>query len=146
MEPFRDALTDMGFDDVESFGMSGNLIFSAGRSGRGVIEKSIGERLRTSAILRTRAELARVAETDPYGSAILLLVTTVSPKRRRAFEELDFEDPRPVLDQRTVYFVHPPRLRGSKATFDLEKFLGVTGTARSARVVRSVLTRMNGAG
>jgi uncharacterized protein (DUF1697 family) len=146
MQPFRDALTGLGFDDVESFGVSGNLIFSTGRSGRRAIEKSISARMKTPAILRTRTELARVMASDPFGAAILLLATMVPAKRRRAFEQLDFEDPRPVLDARTVFFMHPTRLRGSRATFDLEKFLGVTGTTRSARVVRSVLTRMKGAG
>ena len=29
MKPFRDAMQDMGFTDVESYGMSGNLLFDA---------------------------------------------------------------------------------------------------------------------
>jgi uncharacterized protein (DUF1697 family) len=141
MHRFRLGLEELGFMEVESFGMSGNLLFSTSRSGRAALERVITDRLKARAFVRTRAEMHRIVEHDPFASAVLFL-DAVPAARRQAFRRLEFEEPRPVLDGRTVYFVHPARARGSRMTFDFERFLGVAGTARSARVVQSVLRRM----
>jgi uncharacterized protein (DUF1697 family) len=143
MDPFRRALEDAGFTDVESFGMSGNLIFTARTANAASIERRIARRFQTAAFVRTRAQLVRIAADDPFRAGVLLLARAPSASRRRAFERTAFEAPRPVLRGATVYFVHPARRRGTKTPFNFETALGVQGTARSARVVGRLLARMS---
>jgi hypothetical protein len=89
------------------------------------------------------SQLARVIAQDPFSSAIIFLTRTPTASRRSAFLELDFESPHPIIHGKTVYFVQPARLKGKRASFDFERALGVQGTARSAQVVRQLLSRMS---
>lgn len=143
MNSFREAMEEMGFTDVESYGMSGNLLFNATGSNLSTLEKRITERFGTPAMVRTDSQLARIIAQDPFDSAILFLTRAPTASRRRAFLELDFESPPPVIHGKTVYFLHPARLKGKRGSFDFERELGVLGTARSARVVRKLLARMS---
>jgi uncharacterized protein (DUF1697 family) len=143
MKPFREAMEELGFADVESYGMSGNLLFNAKGTNPATLEKRITDQFSTPAMVRTDSQLARVIAQDPFDSAILFLTRTPTASRRSAFLELDFESPHPIIHGKTVYFVHPARVKGKRASFDFERELGVLGTARSARVVRQLLARMS---
>ncbi len=142
MQSFREGMAELGFTDVESYGMSGNLLFNADRSDPASLEHRIAARLGAPALVRTRVELARIVAQDPFGSSILFLARAPTAARRRAFLRLDFEASRPVLRGRTVFFVYPASLRGKRTPLDFERVLGVQGTARSARVVGQLLARM----
>jgi uncharacterized protein (DUF1697 family) len=144
MKPFRDRMERLGFADVASYGMSGNLLFNAVGSDIASLESRIAAEFDTVALVRTRPELARIVGQDPFGSTILFLARA-STTARREFLRLDFEPPGPVLRGKTVYFEHPAKLRGKSTPFDFERALGVQGTARSARVVRALLERMSAA-
>jgi uncharacterized protein (DUF1697 family) len=148
MQPFRQAMEELGFTDVESYGASGNLLFSAGGSDPSTHERLIGERLGTPAFVRTRAELSRIAAQDPFrgrpGASVLFLARPVTAARRRAFDRLEFEADRPVIRGRTVYLIHPARLRGKRTSVNLERQLGLRGTIRSSRMVEKLLARMSG--
>jgi uncharacterized protein (DUF1697 family) len=143
MQPFREEMEALGFTDVKSYGMSGNLLFNAERLDPAALERRITARLGVAAIVRTRAELARIVTQDPFGSSILFLAHTPTAARRRAVLQLDFETPLPVLRGKTVFFAYPARLLGKRAPLDFERVLGVQGTARSARVVGQLLEHMS---
>lgn len=142
MDPFRKAMGELGFTDVESYGMSGNLLFNAQNSKLAALEERITSRFGTPAMVRTDVQLAKVIAQDPFDSAILFLTRTPTASRRRAFLGLDFDTPHPVLRGKTIYFEHPARLKGKRTSFDFERELDVLGTARSARIVRQLLARM----
>lgn len=146
MLPLRDSLAELGFTDVESHGMSGNLMFSVEAGSAGAFEKQIGKRLETDAIIRTASQLAKVVKANPFarrqGASLYFLARAPSAAKRREFQGLDFEAPAPVLSGKTVFIVHPSRLKGRKGPFDFEKFLGVPATARSARIVERILEVM----
>ena len=146
MQPFRQAMEELGFTDVASYGMSGNLLFNADGSDIASLERSITVRLGAQTIVRTRTELVTVVRQDPFrdrpGASVLFLARAPTATRRQAFLELDFEEPRPVLRGRTLFFLYPSRLRGKRAPVDFERALAVKGTARSARVVRQLLALM----
>lgn len=146
MKPFRNSMERLGFTDVESYGMSGNLMFNAARSDLASLERRITAEFDTAALVRTGRELARIIRQDPFSSSILFLTRAPTAARRRAFLQLDFESPRPVLHGKTVYFVHPARLPGKRTSFDFERALGILGTARSAKVVQGLLARMSNDG
>ena len=114
MQSFRDAMTRLGFRDVESYGMSGNLLFTADRPDTATLERRIAAEFGTAAFVRTRPELAKIVADDPYGSTIVFLAKAPTPTRRRAFLHLDFETPRPVLRGRTLFYVYPGTLRGKR--------------------------------
>jgi uncharacterized protein (DUF1697 family) len=143
MDSFREAMEELGFTDVESYGMSGNLLFNSKNSNVGVMEKRVTDQFGTPAMIRTDIQLTKVISQDPFDSAILFLTDAPTAARRHAFLALEFESPRPVIQGKTVYFMHPARLKGKRAPFDFEDGLGVLGTARSARVVRQLLARMS---
>lgn len=149
MQPFRQAMEELGFTAVESYGTSGNLLFSADRSDAAALERRIALRLGTAAFVRGCPELARVAADDPFrgrgGASVFFLARPPAAGRRQAFLRLAFEAPRPVLRGRSLFFVHPARLRGKRTPVDFERAFAVPGTARSARVVERLLARMLGA-
>jgi Protein of unknown function (DUF1697) len=143
MQSFRLKMETLGFTDVTSYGMSGNLLFKTASSDVTSLERRISGRLGTAVLVWTRPNLARVLARDPFSSSVLFLKRPPTAARRRAFSSLDFEAPRPVLRGRAVFFVYPARLRGRRTPFDFESALGVQGTARSARVVKQLLARMS---
>ena len=143
MEPFRKAMAEeLGFDQVESHGTSGNILFTAPQTAISTLEKRIGERFRTDAFVRTAVEVAKIVANDPLGGAILFLAKPPALSHREEFTQLDFEGRRPVLRGATVYYRYPTRLSGKKTPFDFEEFLGVRGTARSARVVKAISEKL----
>ena len=144
MRPFRDRMEALGFTDVESYGMSGNLLFNARGNDRATMEKRIAARLGTPAFVRTRTELTRIVSQDPFDSSILFMGRAPTKAKREAFRGLDFQARPPVLRGKTVYFVYPAKLRGKRTPLDFEKVLGVQGTFRSSRVIRRILEIMSG--
>jgi Protein of unknown function (DUF1697) len=143
MKPFRDAMEDMGFTEVESYATSGNLLFEAQTTDARSIERTIAKRLGTDAFVRTRAELARVVARDPLHGIVMFLEHAPSPAKKRAFLALDFGEPHPVLGGRTLYFSYPLLLRGRRTPFDVEDALRVRGTFRTSRVAAILLDRMS---
>lgn len=150
MQPFREKLEGIGLMDVESFGMSGNLLFNApdGVPDPASLEEQIVELFGVDAFVRKRADLARIVAQNPFhgrdGAAIFFLARPVPAGRRRAFDQLEFESERPVIHGRTVYFVHPARQKGKRTIIDFERELAVRGTARASWVVERILDRMIG--
>jgi uncharacterized protein (DUF1697 family) len=143
MQPFRDAMEELGFTDVESYATSGNLLFNAPATDPRSLERRIAARFGTQAFVRTRAEMARVVAHDPLGAIVMFLAHPPAAAKRRAFLDLDFQEPLPVLRGRTIYFSFPLLVRGRRTPFDIERALDVKGTFRTARVVATLLARMS---
>jgi len=150
MAPFRDAMAELGFAEVESFGMSGNLIFTADGGAAGAFEPVIAARFGTDAFVRTATEMARTAADHPLrdrpGAAVLFLAAAPSAAKRRALQATPFEGGPPLLKGKALHFAYPARIAGKRGPTDFEQLLGVRGTARSARVVEQLAARMRGGG
>lgn len=142
MQPFRDAMQQMGFTGVESYGMSGNLLFDTTTTDTRALERRIGKRFGTDAFVRTHAEMKRAVAHDPLAGIVMFLERPPPAAMRRAFLGLDVQDPRPVLIGRTLYFSYPLLLRGRRTPLDIEDRLAVRGTFRTSRVVAALLARM----
>ena len=143
MKPFRDALEELGFTDVESYATSGNLLFNARTSDAAALERRIAKRFNTVTFVRTRTEMARVVAQDPLGAIVMFLAHPPAAAKKRAFLDLDFQEPHPIIRGRTVYFSFPLLLRGRRTPFDIERALDVEGTFRTARVAAALLARMS---
>jgi uncharacterized protein (DUF1697 family) len=93
MKPFRRALEELGFTDVESYATSGNLLFNARASDPAALERRIAARVGTAAFVRTRTEMARVVAQDPLGAMIMFLAHPPTAAKRHSFLDLDFQEP-----------------------------------------------------
>lgn len=137
MAPFRAALEELGLADVESFGMSGNLIFTAPPASAATLEERIGERLGAVIIIRTARQMAAIARADPFfgrpDATVMFLKRPPAAGRRAAFLALDVPEPRPVLRGANLHFAGWVTVAGKRV--DLEKRIG-TGTMRSSGIVR----------
>ena len=143
MKPFREALEELGFTDVESYATSGNLLFNARATDPASLERRIAARFHTAVFIRTRSEMARVVAQDPLGAIVMFLAHPPAAAKKRAFLDLDFQEPHPVLRGRTLYLSFPLLLRGRRTSLDIERALDVEGTFRTARVASTLLARMS---
>jgi hypothetical protein len=86
MKPFRRALGELGFTDVESCATSGTLLFNARARGPAALERRIATRVGTAAFVRTRIEMARVVAEDPLGAMVVFLAhPPAAAAKRHAF-------------------------------------------------------------
>ena len=82
MAPFREAMErELGYTDVETYGMSGNILFTAPPTPISTLEKRISDRFRTDVFVRTSVELAKIVANDPLVSTILFLAKPPSLAR-----------------------------------------------------------------
>jgi uncharacterized protein (DUF1697 family) len=153
MPALREALDDAGFADVQTYVQSGNVVLSTAKSAKRVraeVESTISRRfgLDVDVLVRTRAQLAKVVERDPFGKAATdpkLYQVTFLEKRphaeivRRA-EAAAAGEERVVLLGRELYSWHPAgRGRSKLAALLAGKGLGVTATARNWTTVTTLL-------
>jgi len=145
MAPFRAALEELGFTDVTSFGMSGNLIFTAPAASAATLEQRIGERLGAVIIIRSARQMAAIAGADPFvgrpDATVMFLKRPPLAEARSAFLALDVPEPRPVLRGANLHFAGWVTVAGKRV--DLEKRIG-TGTMRSSGIVRRLAERAAG--
>ena len=146
MEPYRSALAGLGLGEVDSFGASGNFVFSTPQRDSSSMAQLIGRTVSAEAFVRTRAELSRVIDENPYrgraGAAIFLADRRLNDTDLGRLDVIEFEGARPVASEVGVYFVHPTRRRGLKGIVDFERELGVRGTMRAASVIERVFEMM----
>ena len=150
MAPFREGMEELGYTEVASFGMSGNLIFTADGAGAGIdaMEERISRKLGAVAIVRSAKDMARAAKVDRFPGArwstVIFLARAPTAAERKRFLALDFAEPRPVLKGRDAFYAFPVAIKGKKANVDIEKAIGVTGTQRTMRVVTRIAELMRG--
>jgi uncharacterized protein (DUF1697 family) len=153
MSDLREALSGAGYEDVQTYVQSGNVVLSSARSpdrlGREA-EQLIAERFGfdVDVVVRSRDELAAVVAANP------LAHVADNPKRYQVSfldGELDeavvdrlrglvAEPEALVVDGREVYAWHPEGVARSKLWNVLAgKGLGVTATARNWTTVETLL-------
>ena len=153
MPELRDLLSSAGFEDVRTYLQSGNVVLSAKGSSEQVArecERQIADHfgLDIPAVVRTRAELAKVVARNP------LARVAVDPKRYqvsfltgklgagvlRKLEAAAVPSEQFVVAGREVYAWHPEGIGRSRLwTLLAGRGLGVTATARNWTTVTSLL-------
>ena len=153
MPELREALADAGFEDVQTYLQSGNVVLSSGASPQQVArkcERQIADRfgLDISVVVRTRAELAKVVKRNPLGKVatnpkryqVSFLAGKLDPEVARKLEALAAPSERFVVDGREIYAWHPSGVARSKLWAALAgRGLGVTATARNWTTVTKLL-------
>ncbi|MGV8083618.1 MAG: DUF1697 domain-containing protein [Coriobacteriia bacterium] len=146
MQPFRNALLEIGLTDVGSFGATGNMMFCSRDTDCVSLERRIADAVGVETFVRTRLEMSAIVSEDPYtglaGASLFLFRGPIDESRVVSFLSGAFEGDPPVVIGTEVHFVHPLRRPGGKGIIDLERELGVRGTMRASRVVARVFDLM----
>jgi uncharacterized protein (DUF1697 family) len=157
MAELRALVEGLGHEDVTTYVQSGNVVLRAGGTANDVaagieqaIKRSLG--LAVSVIVRTRAQLAKVLDSNPYlgartdTSKLYVVFLAVEPPAP-AVKRLDPDRGRPdefTVRRREIYLQLPNGAGRSKLTLDwFEKQLGVRGTARNWRTTNQLLALMD---
>jgi uncharacterized protein (DUF1697 family) len=153
MPVLRKALADAGFDDVQTYLQSGNVVLSSRAAPATVARKCealIGERLGLdiAVVVRTRDELAEVVRRNPLGDVakdpkryqVSFLSAKPAAEVVRKLEALAADGERLVASGRELYAWHPSGVARSKLWAALAgRGLGVTATARNWTTVTKLL-------
>ena len=153
MPELREALEEAGFDDVQTYVQSGNVVLSSSDSAADVarnVELRISKsfELDIDVVVRTRAQLAKVVERNPLAKVannpkryqVSFLSAKPSAAVMRKLEEAAAEKERVVLLGREIYAWHPEGVgRSPLWTLLAGRGLGVTATARNWTTVTKLL-------
>lgn len=151
MSALRETLAESGFDDVQTYAQSGNVVLSSRKSPKrvaGDVERLLAERfdLEIAVVARTRDELADIVKRDPLGKVAenpkLYQVTFLPAAPSRdvvaKLEALAIGGEKVVSSGRELYAWHPKGVGRSKLAARLAtRELG--GTARNWTTVTTLL-------
>jgi uncharacterized protein (DUF1697 family) len=153
MPELREALEAAGFEDVDTYVQSGNVVLSSRAAPKTVaqrVERAIEDRfgLDVDVVVRTREELAGVVAADPFGKAatdpkrfqVTFLAEKPGKEALARLEAAATGGERLVASGRELYTWHPSGVGRSKlAALLAGPRLGVTATARNWTTVTTLL-------
>jgi uncharacterized protein (DUF1697 family) len=152
MPALREALAEAGFEDVETYVQSGNVVLTSEAKPdtvRRKVEQVIAERfgLEIAVLVRTRADLARIAKanplrkvaTNPKRYQVTFLESKLPAATVKQLEELAAHGEQVVARGREVYAWTPDGIARSKLWAKLAGAgLGVTATSRNWTTVEAL--------
>jgi uncharacterized protein (DUF1697 family) len=153
MPALRDLLTGAGFDDVQTYVQSGNVVLSTElvsdrleRECERLISEEFG--FHVDVVTRSREELAKVVERNPFGDIatdpkryqVSFLSAELEPQRVEALAAAATESEQFVSRGRELYAWHPDGAARSRLWAKLAApNLGVKATARNWTTVTTLL-------
>ena len=150
MAELKQVYTDLGFDDVQTYIRSGNVVFGSDDPPDDVrrrIEAGIAERLGMTidVVLRTHDELVGVAERNPFPDAdpkhlhVVFLAAPVPDELTARLAEQDFGSDEYAPDGREVYLYLPNGFGRSKLATRMSALRApVVGSVRNWRTVNKL--------
>ncbi|MFC7546598.1 DUF1697 domain-containing protein [Plantactinospora sp. GCM10030261] len=157
MADLRAALTEGGYQNVATLLQSGNVVLDAdeptdklARSIERIIEKRFGFAVDT--IVRSRADLARIAALNPLGGVatdgakyvVVFLAEPAAAPVEAVLTDIDLGDDRYVVDGAEVYAWCPHGQRDSPVLTALGKVKGgPSATVRNWNTVEKLLAMMD---
>jgi uncharacterized protein (DUF1697 family) len=158
MPELRELLERAGFEDVQTYVQSGNVVLTSklkpdALARRLERELADGLGLETQVLVRTRAELAKIVERDPLGREadnharyqVTFLDRPLATAKKRELEAADVAPERVVVDGREIYAWHPNgQARSALASLLTAKKLDRAATARNWRTVTKLLELADG--
>ena len=158
MPELRTLFESLGHSDVRTYVQSGNVVFEASSSASKKLAREIEEAIERTfglaipAVLRTRAQLQRVAVNNPFMSEgvkptflhVMFLAETPSSTAVRALDPDRSPPDKFAVKGREIYLCFPRGSGRSKLTIDyFEKKLGTRATGRNWNTVTKVLALMD---
>ncbi len=158
MPALRSALADAGYEDVQTYVQSGNVVLATSEKPaalEGSLERLIEERfeLAIPVVVRTRAQLAKVVKKNPLGDVaadpkryqVAFLRSKLTREAADALQAATIEPERVVIDGLEIYSWHDAGVARSKLWAAIaSKKLGVDATARNWTTVQRLLDMTGG--
>jgi uncharacterized protein (DUF1697 family) len=154
MPKLRDALEDAGYDGVQTYVQSGNVVLSTSRAAKQTaraVEKLIKHefRLDVPVVVRTKGELAAVVKAnpledvakDPKRYQVTFFETAPGSKLIRKLDELATDKERLAHSGREIYAWHPDGVARSKLWAEIAR---AGGTSRNWTTVTKLLELAGG--
>ena len=153
MGELRDLLSGLGYEDVRTLLLSGNVVLTSSKKPAGVareLEKAIAAEfgVESKVVVRSRDELADVVARNPFAKVakdpkrFQVSFLSAAPKAA-VVEELSAVDVSPErveFSGREIYAWHPDGIQRSPLVKLIgDKRLGVTATARNWNTVTKLL-------
>jgi uncharacterized protein (DUF1697 family) len=157
MQDLRERFESLGFNDVVTYIQSGNVVFSSTDADRNRMSRRIEAALsgltgRAAKIfLLTPEELKKAAAGNPFEPErldkeqrcqLMFLSAAPTAARRKALMGMKGEEYRFSFKGKVLYFAYSRKYDGIRRMIDFEKVLGVSGTARSWKVVDKLMEIM----
>lgn len=153
MPELRGLLEHAGFEDVQTYVQSGNVVLTSklkpdSLAKRLERELADGLGLETQVLVRTQAELAKIVERDPLGSEadnparyqVTFLDKPLTAAKKRELEAADVAPELVAVHGREIYAWHPNgQARSALAALLTAKKLDRAATARNWRTVVKLL-------
>jgi uncharacterized protein (DUF1697 family) len=152
MPALREALAEAGFEDVQTYVQSGNVVLTS-RAKAETVRRQVGKVIADSfgleidVLVRTRADLDRIAEanplkkvaTNPKRYQVTFLESKLPAETVRKLEELAAHGEQIVARGQEVYAWTPDGIARSKLWAKLAgTSLGVTATSRNWTTVEAL--------
>ena len=147
MVGLRAAFEEAGYGSVRTYIQSGNVLFASLARDRDALAAKL-ERVvletfgvQSTVVLRTFAELERVAASHPFGedtskTHVVFLERSLRATERRALEGLDVAPDRVEIAGADAFVLLPNGAQGARLSGALlERTAGVSGTMRTWRTV-----------
>lgn len=149
MAELRELLSGAGYGDVRTYIASGNVLLDGPRKRStvaGELERLIADafQVKTTAVMRTPKELARVVAGHPFGadtsrSHVVFLAERPDSRATQQLGVADHTPDRALLVGADVYLRYPAGVQGSRlSAARLERLLGTPGTHRNWRTVAAL--------
>lgn len=160
MARLRELAEELGYADVATYVQSGNLVVDAPSRKATDVERAVAAALKAEygkdidVMVRTRPELAAVVDANPFADIadddarllVSFLAAAPAAAKVRALDPEEFAPERFEVGDRCVYLWHPDGVGRSKmASAPWQRRLGVAGTARNMRTVKTLLDMLSDA-
>jgi uncharacterized protein (DUF1697 family) len=147
MDRIRTALTAVGYDEVETFIASGNVIFDAEEGDHterieAALEQQVGFSI--PVFLRTADEVIDVADLAPFGAGVdgfevsFLSAEPDPAAAAELVETITGTDQLAVIGREVYWLLGGPRAESEHGEATTVKILGMPTTRRSIRTVRRI--------
>lgn len=153
MAELRSLLSDAGYGNVRTYVQSGNVVLES-EDGAAAVQSALSGLIsgrfgfQVPVVVRSRAQLAKVVEGDPFGTIVTepklyqvtFLDAALPAAARQRIDALPRDSEQLVIRGREIYTWYPDGIARSKLGAALAaKGLGVTATARNWRTVLTLL-------
>jgi uncharacterized protein (DUF1697 family) len=147
MAELRARCESLDLTEVRSYIASGNVLFLSDEKDRTALSKRLEQAIDetfgvpATVVLRTFAEIAKVAAARPFGddtsqAYVAFLAAEPSKKAIEELRSLDVEPDRFEVGDTEIFLHYPNGVQGSRLTGALlERRLGIAATARNWRTV-----------
>ena len=155
MSELRGLFESLGLTEVVTYIQSGNVLFNSKEGDREhlvqLLEKELESKFgyQVPVFIYIRKQLKEVAAQNPFDPErkdkeqrchLMFLSSEPDPDRCAALMALEGEEYKFNIHGKVLYYAYPREFEGSgRRTINFEKVLGVTGTARTWKVVNKLI-------